>query len=407
MTLPSETDRAAGAAPLPFLIFLALMSSIVAMTIDAVLPALDAISDELAFETANDRQLVVLTVLLGLGLSQLVFGPLSDSLGRKPAALAGWTIYLAGTLLCLLATSPAMLLAGRFLQGVGAGGPRIVANAIARDLYEGRAMARILSLVLTVFMLVPMLAPLLGQALEALAGWRAIFALYLGLALATAGWHLLGIGETLAPERRRPLSVAPMLEALGEVLRTRASMAYAAAAVCVFGPFIVYLATAQQVLEELYGLGALFPWAFGAMAASFAVASLANGWLVMRLGMRRLGIVGIVLMVGASAVALGLSQGERVDGPMPLAAFMAAMSVIFAAVALLFANLTALALQPLGHVAGTASAVVMSITTLGAALLGYLIASGFDGALAPMFAGFVVLGLGAGGFMGLAERVRA
>ena len=212
-TLPSQADRAAGRASVAFLIFLALMTSVVAMTINAVQPALDAISDDLRFAGANDRQLIIMLVFAGMGISPVIFGPLADDIGRKRTALIGWVVFTVGTVLAMLATTPEMMFAGRFLQGFGAGGPRIVAMAMVRDLYEGRPMARILSLVMTIFMLVPMLAPVFGQWMEILGGWRAIFGLYLAMAVISGGWYLLGVPETLDPALRRPLSPRPVIAA--------------------------------------------------------------------------------------------------------------------------------------------------------------------------------------------------
>jgi DHA1 family bicyclomycin/chloramphenicol resistance-like MFS transporter len=359
----SHIPRAEGRASPGFLIFLALMTSVVAMTIDAVLPALDAISDELAFTGANDRQLIVMLVFVGMGASQVVYGPLSDGIGRKRTAMLGWAVFIVGTVLAMFAVTPAMMFAGRLLQGLGAGGPRTVAMAVVRDLYEGRPMARILSLVMTIFMLVPMLAPIIGQGAEMIGGWRAIFGLYLALALVSGGWYLVGVPETLAPAQRRPLSPRPVIAAFAEVLRTRSTMFYTFTVSMVFGAFVVYLATAQQVLEEGYALGPLFPWAFGAWAGG-------NG------------------------------------GVPPFWLFMVLMSLIFFSVAVLFANLNALALEPLGHLAGTAASVVNTVATLGAVPVGYVVSQGYDGSVVPLFIGFAVLGLGALGFMALAERVR-
>ncbi len=407
MTLPTRIERAEGRASPAFLIFLALMTSVVAMTIDAVLPALDAISDELGFAGANDRQLIVMLVFVGMGLSQVVYGPLSDSIGRKRTAMLGWAVFIVGTVLAMVATTPAMMFAGRLLQGLGAGGPRIVAMAVVRDLYEGRPMARILSLVMTIFMLVPMLAPIIGQGAEAIGGWRAIFGLYLAMALVSGGWYLVGVPETLDPAQRRPLSPRPVIAAFAEVLRTRSTMFYTFGAALVFGAFVVYLATAQQVLEEGYQLDPLFPWAFGALAFAFALASFANSRLVMRFGMRRLSLIALVQMVAVSVVAVLLTRMGGNGGVPPLWLFMVLMSLIFFSVAVLFANFNALALEPLGHLAGTAASVVNTVAILGSLPVGYVISMGYDGSLEPLFAGFAVLGLGALVFMALAERVRA
>jgi DHA1 family bicyclomycin/chloramphenicol resistance-like MFS transporter len=405
-TLPSAAERAEGRASLAFLMFLALMTSVVAMTIDAVLPALDAISDELRVASANDRQLIVMLVFVGMGAGQVVYGPLSDSIGRKPTALLGWAVFTVGTLMGMFAVTAEMMLAGRFLQGLGAGGPRVVAMTIVRDLYSGRAMARILSLVMTVFMLVPMFAPIIGQWTESLGGWRAVFGLYLVMALVSGGWYLFGVPETLHPARRRALNPRPVLAAFAEVLSTRSTMFYTLSAALVFGAFVVYLSTAQQVREEGYALGPRFPWAFGALAFAFACACLANSRLVMRLGMRRLSMLALVQMIAVSAVATLITQLGGEDGHPPLWLFMALMSLIFFSVAILFANFNALALEPMGHIAGTAASVVNSVATLGAVPVGYVISQAYDGSVAPLFTGFAVLGLGALGFMALAERTR-
>lgn len=406
-TLPSAAERAEGRASVAFLIFLALMTSVVAMTIDAVLPALDGISNELGFATANERQLIVMLVFLGMGTGQVVYGSLSDSIGRKRTALLGWAVFILGTLLAMFAVTPEMMFAGRFLQGFGAGGPRVVAMTVVRDLYEGRAMARILSLVMTVFMLVPMFAPIIGQWTETLGGWRAIFGLYLVLALGSGGWYLVGVPETLDPAARRPLRLRPVLAAFAEVLSTRSTMLYTFSAALVFGAFVVYLSTAQQVLEEGYRLGPLFPWAFGALALAFACASFVNSRLVVRLGMRRISLFALILMIAVSAVATLITRLGTEDGLPPFWLFMVLMGLIFFSVAVLFANFNALALQPLGHLAGTASSVVNTFAMLGALPVGYAIAQGYDGSVAPLFTGFAVLGLGALIFMALAERVRA
>ncbi|HUF86850.1 MAG TPA: multidrug effflux MFS transporter [Thermohalobaculum sp.] len=404
MTLPSAAERAEGRASLAFLVFLALMISVVAMTIDAVLPALDAIDAELGFADPNDRQLVIIMVFIGMGLSQPVFGPLADSIGRKRTAMLGWGVFIAGTLMGMLAETPLEMLAGRFLQGLGAGGPRIVAIAVVRDLYAGRPMARVLSLVITIFMLVPMFAPLIGQRVEMLGGWRAIFGLYLALALVSGGWYLVGVPETLDPTARRALSPRPVIAAFIEVLWTRSTMLYTFAAMLVFGAFVVYLATAQQVLEEGYDLGPLFPYAFGALAFAFALAAIGNGRLVMRVGMRPLARAALVQMTAVGGVAALITAG---DGLPPLWLFMVLMSLIFFSVAVLFPNLNALALEPLGHIAGTAASVVNTVTMLGAVPVGYVIARSYDGSVGPLFLGFAVLGAGALALVMLADRARA
>jgi DHA1 family bicyclomycin/chloramphenicol resistance-like MFS transporter len=387
--LPDASARAEGRAPLPFLVFLAMMTSVIALTIDAILPALDSISADLGFAEETDRQLLVLAVFAGMGLGQPIFGPLSDALGRRPAAIIGWAIYTVGTVVAMAAGDLWWVVAGRMLQGFGAAGPRVVATAIVRDLYDGRAMARIVSLIMTVFMLVPMLAPLIGQGLEALAGWRAIFGLYLAMAFACALWHMT-LPETLAPESRRTLRLRPLARAFAEVLTTRRTMLYTAGSGLIFASFAGFLASAQQVYEEIFGLGALFPLVFAMMGAVFAAAQFANSRLVMTLGMRRLCRTAAVLVVSAGVAAL--AGNAAMAGPMPLWLFLALLTPIFIGAALLFSNLTALALEPLGHIAGTASAVVMSLSTIAAVPLGTLVAGQVTTTPMPLFVGFAGFG---------------
>lgn len=389
MTLPSQQDREDGRAPLALLVFLALMTSVSALTIDAILPAMDGISQALEFADPADQHLLVLVVFLGLGLGQPVFGPLSDALGRRKAATIGWMIYGAGTVIAMVAPGLEMIVLGRFLQGLGASGPRVVATAIVRDLYSGRPMARIISLIMTVFMLVPMLAPLIGQQLEVLGGWRAIFVLYLTLGVVCLIWHL-AIPETLAYENRRSMSLRPIAMAFREVLTTRSTMLYTLATAAIFGAFAALLASAQQVFEELLQLGDLFPVVFASVAAWFAAAQFANSQLVMRLGMRWLArMAAILAMIGAS---LGLLVCIAFYGPIPpLWLFMVSMAPVSFGTGLLFSNLNALALEPLGHIAGTATAVVMSVSTLLAVPIGTMIAAQVDGTVLPIMVGFAVL----------------
>ena len=169
-----------------FVARVALMISLVALSVDTMLPALPAIGAELGVRQANDAQLVLSALFLGLAIAQMAYGPLSDSFGRKPVIYTGFAIFIAGCVLSILASGLEVMLLGRFLQGIGAAGPRIVTMALVRDQYAGRAMARIMSLAMTVFIMVPVLAPAFGQAILLVAHWRAIFGML--LAVAPARW---------------------------------------------------------------------------------------------------------------------------------------------------------------------------------------------------------------------------
>ncbi|MEM9139617.1 MAG: multidrug effflux MFS transporter [Pseudomonadota bacterium] len=391
MPMPTPEDRASGKAPLGFLVFLALITSVVALTIDAILPAMDAISADLGFARVQDQQLIVLVVFLGLGLGQPVFGPIADAIGRRKTALIGWVLYCAGAVIAMTAPGLWGILLGRFLQGLGAAGPRVVATAIVRDLYEGRAMARMVSMIMTIFMAVPMIAPLIGQGLEALGSWRTIFWLYIVIAVGTCAWHLTRIPETLAPENRRPLSFKPTIAAFAEVLSTRATMCYTLAAGAIFSSFAAMLASAQQIFEDLFALGPLFPIVFAAMAGVFALGQFTSSRLVMSMGMRRLCRIGAGMVVGAGLIA-SLISGLAYGGMPPLWLFMVACTPVFIGAAWLFSNLNALALEPMGHIAGTASAVVMSISTLVSVPMGTLIARQVDTTVLPILVGFTIFG---------------
>lgn len=391
MILPDAADRAAGRLPLALLAFLALMTSMVALTIDAVLPALDAMDRDLAFRAENDRHLVIFAVFLGLGIAQAFVGPLADAHGRKPVALGGIAIFLFGTVIGCIATDSTTLIAGRFLQGLGAAGPRVISVTILRDLYRGAAMARVSSFVNALFVAVPMIAPLIGQGIEAIGGWRSIFWFYGVTGLGLGLWYIMGMPETLPAKDRRPLAVMALIRAAGRVLGTGQTLAAIGIIACAFGGFTAYLATAQQIFEEDYALGPLFPAVFAGLAGSFALASFLNGRLVMRFGMLPLSGVAIALLIVAGG--LGAAVSWRSGGLPALPITLALISVVFVGVAILFANMIAVATAPHGAMAGTATSIILAAGTLLASGMGTAVASVYDGSLVPMFAAFIGLGL--------------
>jgi DHA1 family bicyclomycin/chloramphenicol resistance-like MFS transporter len=372
---------------------LASAMSLVALAIDSMLPALGTIADDLGARGPNDRQLVLTVFFAGNTGGQLLYGPLTDAIGRRRAMLAGLTVLALGTLLSLFATSFAMMLAGRVIQGIGAAGPRIVSLAIVRDMVEGRAMARIMSFISAVFILVPIVAPSIGQGVLALGSWRAIFGVLLAFTIAVAIWFTLRQPETHPVERRRPLSVRPVASAILEVLRTGQTLRYTLAAGLVFAALIAYLATAQQIFGEQYALGASFPLYFAALAASLGVASLINGRLVMRFGMKRLSAA--ALRVSVTVSALFLAVAFATGGHPPLSWFMGYMLLVFFCNVLLFGNFNALAMERVGHIAGSAASVIGSLTSLVSTLVGTPIGRAYDGTVRPLVAGLFVMTLGA------------
>jgi len=375
-----------------FVIMIALMTSMVALSIDAMLPALPFIASDLGLANPNDSPYVITVFFAGMASGQLVFGPLSDSVGRRPAIIAGLCVFAAGSLLSLFAADYTQMLLGRLLQGFGAAGPRIVSIALVRDSYRGREMARVMSFIMTVFILVPVFAPAVGQGILLIADWRTIFGLFLALAFGIGSWFWARQPETLVPAHRVSFSLARLaLDTLG-ILRLRAALGYALTMGFVFGAFIGYLASSQQIFQVQYGLGKLFPLYFGILAGIIGCASLVNARLVTRLGMRRLSKLALQAMCLLSAGFLLLAWYR--GGHPQLSWLMLYLLPLFFCFGILFGNLYAMAMEPLGHIAGLGSAVVGSLATFISAIFGTLVSSAYDGTVLPLVLGFTLLGLG-------------
>ena len=376
-----------------FVPLIALLISLVALAIDAMLPALPAIGEDLGVAQRNDVQFVITAVFLGMSMGQIVFGPLSDRIGRKPAIHAGLVLFMAGCLMSIFAQSFETMIAGRVLQGIGVSAPRVVTMALVRDQYEGRQMARLMSFTMAVFIVVPTIAPALGQWIQWLGGWRAIFAVFLGTAVVGFLWFAIRQPETLPSERRRPFSARAVGREMVEVLKIRAALGYTLASGCVFAPFLAYLSTAQQIFQDVYGTGALFPVYFGALAAAVGAAAALNGRLVLRYGMRRLSVRAMILATVGSVV--GMALAFVYSGVPPFWLLMAYFLFVFVCIGLLFGNLSALAMEPLGHIAGVGAAVVASLSTLVSVPLGAFVGYIFDGTLYALIASYLLFGLAA------------
>ncbi|MEM7025920.1 MAG: multidrug effflux MFS transporter, partial [Pseudomonadota bacterium] len=287
-----------------FVALMALLISLTAMSIDIMLPALPHIGQDLDVARANDVQLVISALLLGMAFGQVLYGPISDSVGRRPTICAGLILFTAGTVLATLGTSFEMMLTGRVLQGLGAAGPRIVVVALVRDEYAGAAMARIMSLVITAFILVPAFAPAVGQGILLIAHWRTIFGLLLAVGLVALLWFWLRQPETLPRERRVPFSLAKIALGVRETCRNRVALGYTIAAGMIFGAFLGYITSAAQIFLDQYGVGQLFPIYFGGLALAIGAAGFVNSRLVMRFGMHRLSALALAVLGGSSILFL-------------------------------------------------------------------------------------------------------
>jgi len=366
-----------------------MMMSLTALSIDAMLPALPQIGADLGVQNTNSRQLVVAVIFLGIALGQLFFGPLSDKTGRKPAIYAGYAVYIAGALLSIYAFSFPVMILGRFLQGVGVAAPRAVTLAVVRDRYEGRAMARVMSFIMTVFILVPMIAPTFGQAVLLFFGWRSIFAGFVLIALITLVWFALRIPETLAPENRAPFTLRRIFDTTLEIVRNRTAIGYTVSAGLVGGAFLGYLNSAQQIFQEQYALGTRFPLYFAVVSFSIGLASLLNANLVMRFGMRFLVRRSLIFIVGLSILAFGIAL--LFAGQPPLWFWMFYLNISFFGIGILFGNQNAMAMLPLGHLAGIGAAVVGSLSTLIQMPFGTVIGQSYNGTVLPLITGIGLL----------------
>ena len=378
-----------------FVALMALNMSLVALAIDAMLPALAEISSDFNLVHDNDRQLVLTILFLGLALGQLFFGPISDFLGRRSPIFFGYGLFIIGSIFAVVAPTFEWLLFGRFLQGLGAAAPRVLTVAIIRDGTAGREMAHLMSLVMMVFILVPAIAPALGQTILLFASWRGIFVALLILSSMTLTWFYLRQPETLPPEGRRPLTLTALRRSLVEILKTRVTVVYTLAGGMIFGAFVGFLNSAQQIFQDIYGLGAKFPAYFAVLALIIGGASMVNSRLVMRLGMRFLCRVGLTVTIVTSLAFLLYCQFQQPD----LWLLMVYLGVTFFCPGMLFGNVNALAMEPQGHVAGLASSLIGSATTFISLTLGYFIGYAYDSSVIPLVTGFGLLGFFSLGLM--------
>jgi len=368
---------------------MALAIGMVTLSIDAMLPAFGDMVRDLRVAEPNRIQLVILLIFVGLAIGQLFYGSLSDAIGRKPAIYVGIGLFVIGCVLSMTAMNFYLMLAGRLLQGIGAASPRIVAVALIRDRYRGSEMARVMSFIMTVFVLVPIFAPALGQLILVVAGWRFIFGALIALALLTLSWLGIRQPETLPRGRRMPFTMGKVAAAFREVLSQRVTVIAMVVAGCILGSFLGYISLSQQIFQVQYELGRKFPLFFALLAFAVGLSLLLNGNLVMRFGMHRLTSLALSALMLLSWLFLLLVWLH--GGHPPLWLFVTNCLVLFFPFGVLFGNLNAIAMEPLGHVAGTAASVVGSSSTLIAVILGYWIGHAYDGSLFSLAIGWALL----------------
>jgi DHA1 family bicyclomycin/chloramphenicol resistance-like MFS transporter len=372
--------------------FIALMAALMALNalaIDVMLPALPYMGEALGIASENERQFVITAYMLGMGIAQLAFGPLSDRFGRRAPLFIGIAVYVAAAFSAAFAPSFAILLALRFTQGVGAAGTRVIATSIVRDMFSGRAMAEVMSLTFMVFMAIPIVAPGIGQLLLLTGPWQYIFLFMAGLATIFGLWGFFRLPETLAIGNRRPLTFTAVTDGFRIVFTNRVAFSNGLAGMFLFAALFGFISSAQQVYVDIYGLGVYFPVAFAAMAALMSVSSFTNSRIVARFGMRRLSHLAMLVYTGVAAIWLGLS----IAGFMPLWLFFPLLAIIMFAFGWAASNMNSLSMEPLGAVAGTASSVFGFIQTVGGALIGSFIGQQFNGTVVPVAAGYLTMGV--------------
>lgn len=373
-----------------FILLMAALMSIVALSIDAVLPALPMIGDHLSVVDPNENQKLITMIFLGLGVGQLIFGPLSDSFGRKPIVYFGFALFIVASVICLTTRNFEMMLFGRVLQGMGLACPRTMTIAMIRDSYSGDYMAKIVSIVVMIFILVPVIAPTLGQFLMVFLGWKSIFAVTLLFGVIVTLWFWLRQEETLKEKHRIPYRLSVFKTGTVAFFKIRSAVIYTILSGLITGSFMVYLSTSQQIFEAQYGLGEEFPLIFASLAISVGFATFLNSRLVVKFGMKNMVHLSMLGFVLVSMLYLVLYPNGQNPDVVVLVSFFAFQ---FFCIGFLFGNLRALAMEPMGHIAGVGSALNGFISTVMAVPIANFIGGFVLDSVRPLFVGFLACGI--------------
>ena len=388
---PSSSIRKIGQTE--FLALMAMLFATIAFSTDAMLPALPAIEQALTPEAPNRAQLIVTSFLFGMGFGTLITGPLSDTFGRKPTIIAFASLYIGGALLAWIAPSLELVLAARVIQGIGAAGPRVVGIAIVRDLYSGREMARLMSFIFIVFSLFPAIAPLIGEQVIALAGWRAIFLVFVVFIATSTLWLAIRQPETLPPERRTPFSLPILWTNIKIVLANRTVRFTVAVQVFVMAQLFTMVSTTQPVFERLFDKGESFTLWFAFIAVCAGTSSFVNARYVMRVGMRGMVTRALIATLVVSAVCLATTSLIPLPETLFFGIYLFWVVMIFFQMGLTMGNLNTLALEPMGAMAGTASSVIGALATALSVLVAAPIGLMFTDSIYPLVLGCMICGV--------------
>ncbi|WP_437396711.1 multidrug effflux MFS transporter [Flagellimonas lutimaris] len=373
-----------------FVAMMAALMSIVALAIDAILPAISNIGIAINSTDSTDNQLLVTMIFLGLGVGQLFFGPISDSFGRKPVVYIGFVIFLLASVICLYAPSLEIMIIGRILQGVGLSAPRTIAISIIRDTYEGDYMAKIMSFVVAFFILVPVVAPAIGKLILDVAGWKSIFYVQMVFVLAVAIWFWKRQKETLHPEYKIPFTGHVFIDGVKEFVKYKETVAFTLTSGLVTGAFLVYLSSAQHIFEDQYALKEMFPYIFAGLAVSIGLSTFLNGTLVMRFGMRKLSLMATIVFCVIAIVYSILFLNSPNPSIYVLVGFL---SIQFFCLGFMWGNFRSIAMEPIGHIAGIGAAINGFVSTLLSIPIATFIGEFVKDTVWPLFAGLAICGL--------------
>lgn len=376
---------------LEFIVLMASLMSLVALSIDALLPALEQIGISLNIQKkSNDNQLLVTMIFLGLGFGQLISGPVSDSLGRKPVIYGGFLLFVIASFICVNATSIEMMVFGRILQGIGLSAPRTISIAMVRDSFSGNYMAKIMSFIVVIFILVPVIAPAIGKLMLDAYGWKSIFYSQLIFGVLVMFWLWKRQPETLKEENRIKLSLNLFIDGTKEFVKHKQAIVFTLISGFITGSFMVYLSASQQIFQEQYNLVEEFPYIFASLAISVGFATFLNGTLVMKLGMQKL--VSIFLIAFTLIPIAYIFLFYQKENP-SIEVLLIFFGLQFFAIGFLFGNLRALAMQPVGHIAGIGAAINGFVSTIMAVPIATYIGKFVVTTTLPLFVGFLVCGV--------------
>lgn len=389
--MPPEAGTRSAIGPREFVILMAALMAVNALGVDTMLPGLPAIAKTLGITTANQQQWIITAYMLGFGAMQIVYGPLADRFGRRPVMLVGLLLYVATSLIASFANTFTTMIIARTLQGMAAASTRVLTVSMIRDCYSGRHMARIMSLTLLVFLAAPIFAPSIGKLILLVAPWPVVFHALAAFAAGLAIWLSIRLGETLHPEYRRSINPRAILSAAKIVVTNRLSVGYAIGHTMTFGAMLGFVTSSQQLFTDVFHAPDSFPLLFAFVALSMVFAAFVNSRIVLRFGSRRVShsaLIGYLLIGGIHLISGGIFGDSLVS-------FLLFQFAIMFCSGLIGPNFSAMAMEPMGAIAGTASSVQGTLSTLGATVIGITIGQSFNGSAVPIVAGFFLCGVGA------------